>query len=169
MTRALLRSPENMMGAFRLFWQARNEVLTQGLITDNWGGIYSCTRIADIMAAWAKYPDIQLLSYKMHPDAEISAAAYEWRENGYASGMPRNEIMKNLRLEHVLPQREMTLHIGAMVDDGKNDEQIFDWIRTHYRVVVLTVQETLELNRRNRSRICPNRMDGIEMRSTERL
>ena len=163
MTRALLKSPEKMMSAFRLFWKARNEALEQGLITDNWGAIYSATRIADIMAAWYCYPDIQLLSYKMHPQAEMSAAAYAWRAQGQADGKSRDEIIKNLRIEHVLPQREMTIHLGQMVDAGNTDGEIFAWLKANYRVVVLTVEETLDLNRRNRSNICPNRMDGIEI------
>jgi hypothetical protein len=57
----------------------------------------------------------------------------------------------------------MTVHLGAMVDAGNTDEEIFAWLKANYRIVVLTVEETLELNRRNRSNICPNRMDGIEL------
>ncbi|WP_394729095.1 hypothetical protein [Altererythrobacter sp. GH1-8] len=163
MTRAKLKSPEKMMSAFRLFWEARNKALERNLITDNWGGIHSCTRIADIMAAWACYPNIQLLKYKMHPDAEMSAAAYAWREQGIADGLPESEIQANLKLEHVLPQREMTLTIGEMIDNGRTDEEIFVWLRANYRIVVLTAEETIELNRRNRSRICPDRLKGIEL------
>ena len=163
MTRAKLGSPEKMMSAFRLFWSARSEAVHQELITDNFGGIHSCTRIADIMAAWACYPDIQLLDYKMRPHAEMSAAAYSWREQGIAEGWSRDRILGNLKLEHVLPQRAMTLRIGEMIDAGANDADIFDWLRANYRIVALTSAETTELNRRNRSRICPDRLDGILM------
>ena len=100
----------------------------------------------------------------MHPQAEMSAAAYAWRAQGQAEGKSRDEIIKNLRIEHVLPQREMTIsNLGQMVDAGKTDEEIFAWLKANYRIVVLTVEETLELNCRNRSSICPNRMDGIEI------
>lgn len=169
MTRKINPTPESMMPAFRLFWQARNEAVGNGLLSDNWGAIYSCNRIATIMADFLCYDGMSTLSkpYKMHPSAQMSAAAFAHRERGLAQGLDASEITAGLKVEHVLPQREMTLRLGAMIDEGKTDTEILGWLKTNYRLVVLTNEETTELNRRNRSRICPNRMDGIVMQERD--
>ncbi len=154
------------MAPFRLFWAARNEAVAQGL-TDNGGAIHSCTRIADIIASqhvYAAQPTFgtALKGYEHHP--HISEAAYAARAAAQAAGLPPAKVAAMVEVEHILPQRAMTLHLGSMVDAGASDDEILAWLADNYRLVLLTPDERRQVDSVNRSRICAERLAGIKMR-----
>lgn len=159
--------PRSMMPIFRLFWHARNEARAMGL-TDNGGAIHSATRIADVIASNHVYPNQPRFgqSLKLSAKAEISAAAYDLRERALAEGLAPAKVAAQIEVEHFLPQRAMTIHIGQMVDAGATDEEILDWLTDNYRLVLLTREERRLVDSRNRSKLCSERLAGIAMRKT---
>ena len=145
---------ENLLPALRLFIEARNKAVESGF-TDNGGAIHSVERILDILSMHVCYPHLtHINSLKSDPTAEISAAAQEARQRG-----------EPLLIEHVLPQRAYARQIIALVNDGGSDEDLLAFIRENYRLVVLTADETVKLNRLNRSKITADRIAdaGVEL------
>jgi hypothetical protein len=47
-----------------------------------------------------------------------------------------------------------------MISNGKSDEEVLAFIRGNYRLVLLTEEETIRLNRLNRSRITEDRLEA---------
>lgn len=138
---------ENLIPALRLFIEARNKAVASGF-TDNGGAIHSVERIVDILSLHLCYPHLtHINNLKRDPDAEISVAAHEARGRG-----------ERLLIEHVKPQRAYAKAIIEIVNKGATDEELVAFIRQHYRLVVLTVDETSALNRLNRSRITDDRI-----------
>lgn len=138
---------ENLLPALRLFIEARNKAVESGF-TDNGGAIHSVERILDILSMHVCYPHLtHINSLKTDPEAEISAAAQEARQRGGP-----------LFIEHVLPQRAYARQVIALVNDGGSDEDLLAFIRENYRLVVLTADETMKINRLNRSKITADRI-----------
>lgn len=138
---------ENLLPALRLFIEARNKAVESGF-TDNGGAIHSVERILDILSMHVCYPHLtHINSLKTDPAAEISAAAQEARQSG-----------EPLFIEHVLPQRAYARQVIALVNDGGSDENLLAFIRENYRLVVLTANETMKINRLNRSKITADRI-----------
>ena len=150
--------PAEMLAPLRLFVDARRRALEAGF-TDNGGAIHSIERILDILAQRLCYPFISHInSLKKHPNADCSVAAFEARSTG-----------GRLFIEHVMPQREYARRICDMIESGASDEALLHYVRQTYRLVILTEEETLNLNRQNRSRLSPDRLAdaGIVVRAGE--
>lgn len=138
---------ENLLPALRLFVQARNEALKGGF-TDNGGAIHSVERILDILSMHVCYPHLSHInSLKTDPTAEISFHAYQARERG-----------EPLLIEHVLPQRAYAQKVIELLNDGATDEELLNFIKKNYRLVLLTSEETVNINRLNRSKITDDRI-----------
>jgi hypothetical protein len=73
-------------------------------------------------------------------------------------------------IEHVAPTREFTCK-AIEKTKYKSDKPLLQFIKTHYRLVHLTPEETIKLNRLNRSRMDPQRLEkaGIKMAKGTRL
>ena len=89
-----------------------------------------------------------------HPDAEFSLAALAAHERG-------DQVL----IEHVSPLRDLTRHAIGDLDRGATFEELVDFVRQHYRLVLLTADETRHLNRSNRSRMTADRLGeaGIQV------
>jgi hypothetical protein len=57
-----------------------------------------------------------------------------------------------------MPQRAFAQEVIQLVTSGTTDEEVLSFIQKNYRLVLLTPQETMALNRLNRSRITPDRL-----------
>jgi hypothetical protein len=62
---------------------------------------------------------------------------------------------KDLRIEHVGPMRELTIKAIELVTKHKSDGPLLRFIKKRYGIVILTGEETIQLNRQNRSKIDP--------------
>jgi hypothetical protein len=137
----------NLFPALRLFIEARNKALDLGF-TDNGGAIHSVERILDILSRRISYPSLgHINTLKKVPTAAISVAAYEARIRG-----------EKLLIEHVLPQRAYARKIIDLVKDGKTNDELVEFIKANYRLVLLTKEETKKLNKHNRSQILDDRL-----------
>ena len=83
--------------------------------------------------------------------ATHSLAAHAARERG-----------EPVEIEHVRPHRAYACEIIKLVGKGTSDEDLIDYIRNTYRLVLLTKAERRALDKQNRSRIDYKRLDGIE-------
>ncbi|XRD81766.1 hypothetical protein ISN76_11220 [Dyella halodurans] len=147
-------SPVTLLPALRLFIDARNRANEIGF-PDNGGAIHSVERILDILCHRVKYPFLRHInSLKTHPDAECSVGAQMARQRG-----------EKVLIEHVMPQRDFAKAVIKLVGDGATNEKVVSFIQEHYRLVLLSQEETTALNRLNRSRMTPNRLAdaGIEI------
>ena len=140
-------SPPTLLPPLRLFIDARNKAIEAGF-TDNGGAIHSVERILDILCQRVKYPHLRHInSLKKYPEAECSIDAHQARLRG-----------ESVLIEHVMPQRAFAQEVIRLVSNGGTDDEIISFIQKNYRLVLLSPQETMALNRLNRSRITPDRL-----------
>jgi len=65
-------------------------------------------------------------------------------------------------IEHVNPLRARAREVADLIATvDATDIEVAKYIKRKYRLMLLTPEETSKLNRRNRSRMEPNRLDGI--------
>lgn len=147
-------SPKSLLPALRIFIDARNAAIKLGF-TDNGGAIHSVERILDILCQRVKYPDLRHINdLKRDPTAERSVGAHQAILNGDA-----------VLIEHVMPKREFARHVIAIVESGASDNDIIQYVGETYRLVLLSREETIALNRMNRSRMTSDRIEdaGIKV------
>ena len=152
--RAVKYVPETLVPMFRKAARLRNEMLESGF-TDNGGAIHSAERILDILGQRLNYPSLtHINNLREYPGAEFSVAALAAHEQG-----------ERVLIEHVSPVRDLTRQAIGVLDKGATDEEFTDYVAKHYRLVLLTAEETQHLNRINRSRMRPDRLDqaGIQV------
>ena len=146
---------ETLVPMFRKAAAFRNEMLEAGF-TDNGGAIHSAERILDILGQRLKYPGLSHINnLREYPDAKFSEAAWAAHERG-----------EQVFIEHVSPTRDFTRHAIRLLDEGASDKEFTDYVVEHYRLVLLTKEETQRLNKINRSRMTPDRLGeaGIQVR-----
>lgn len=146
--------PKAMLGPLRLFAKARNEALRAGF-TDNGGAIHSVERILDILAQRLCYPHVSHANtLKKLLTTECSVGAYAARERG-----------EPVFIEHVMPQRAYAQRVIELIDSGATDDEVIDFIKRTYRLVLLSAGETSAINQANRSSLSDDRIAdaGIEL------
>jgi len=152
--RKSLYSNEIFIRMFRKAADLRNEMLEYEF-TDNAGAIHSAERIVNIMGLKLNYSEIgHINNLRKYEKAEFSEAALKAYRNG-----------SKVLIEHVAPLRDLTRKTIAEHDAGATDEELIKFIKDHFRLVLLTEEETLRLNKINRSKMTPDRLGeaGIEM------
>ena len=141
----------NLIPAFRLAAKLRNEMRAVGF-TDNGGAIHSAEKILNILGQRLVYPGLShqnnLCTY---PKGEFSAKA----RAAYARG-------EKVKIEHVSPVRDFTRRAIEKIDE-LDDDGFAKFVKTHFRLVLLTPEEQAQLNRKNRSKMSDDRLAGIEM------
>jgi hypothetical protein len=153
---------DNLIPMFLKAAVLRNEMIDAGF-TDNGGAIHSATRILDILGLCLNYPELSHINnLRRFSKAEFSAKALQALKRG-----------EEVKIEHVSPLREFTVAaINEILEaTGKPEpdarSRLERFVREHYRLVLLTTDEAAALNRKNRSRMCPDRLAGIEMATKE--
>jgi hypothetical protein len=140
-------SEKNLIPMLRKAAKFINELIKAGF-TDNGGAIHSAERILDILSYRIKYLGLKHINkIKEHADAEFSKAAMEAIDRG-----------ERVFIEHVAPLRALTRAIISAIEIGKSDRQLINLIKKHYRLVLLTAEETKRLNGINRSELHHDRL-----------
>jgi hypothetical protein len=121
--------------------------------TDNGGAIHCAERILDILGQRLNYPGLShgnaLRHYKM---AEFSDEAWALHQS-----------KKPVLIEHVSPRRQLTQMAIEKIQTA-SDAQFRAFVRRHYKTVLLSPDETLRLNRLNRSTVCSDRLSQAGIR-----
>lgn len=132
---------------FRKAASLRNEMIASGF-TDNGGAIHSAERILDILGCRLNYPGLSHINnLRNYPGAEFSPAALEAHERG-----------EKVVIEHVSPHRALTRGAIREIDNSASNQEFADYVRRHYRLVLLTAEEAQHLNRINRSEMTRDRL-----------
>lgn len=155
MTKIIPRSKYSIPGLieqFRIAAKARQAMLKAGG-TDNGGAIHSAARVLEFLALRVKYNTAgHIMSVRNSDAGEFSAKATAAHRRG-----------ERILIEHVAPMREFTCKAIELVTKYKSDQPLLRFIKKHYRLVHLTPEETIKLNRQNRSKMDPQRLAGIRM------
>lgn len=138
---------ELMVAMFRKAAALRNEMLGGGF-TDNGGAIHSAERIMNILGMGLNYPGLSHINNLRHSkDAVFSVEAWNLHQAG-------NKVL----IEHVSPLRHLTQMAIEEIGKGVTDDQFKDFVRQHYKLVLLSLSETLRLNKQNRSKVIDDRL-----------
>ena len=147
---------DNLVPMFLKAAALRNDMLASGF-SDNGGAIHSAERILDILGLWVKYPELTHRNgLKLIEAAECSEEAFRARRKG-----------ETVLIEHVSPLRDLTrkaIHAVEGLDQKAAQRKLVGFLEKHYRLVLLTPEETIRLNKENRSKMDPERLKGIKMR-----
>jgi hypothetical protein len=132
---------------FRLAAALRKQMLEVGF-TDNGGAIHSAERILNILGLRLCYPGLNHINnLRNHPNALFSPQALASHRAG-----------QKVLIEHVSPHRALTRLAIEQVEDGASDEAFSSFVKTHFKLALLTPAETIRLNKINRSKIASDRL-----------
>jgi hypothetical protein len=139
--------PATLIAMFRLAAKLRSQMLKAGF-TDNGGAIHSAERILNILGLRLCYPRLfHINNLKDYPSAKFSTRARAAHNAGV-----------KVLIEHVSPHRALTRLAIEKLEAGASDAAFTKFIKMHFQLVLLTKEETLHLNKLNRSRIDPDRL-----------
>lgn len=145
--------PAKLIAMFRLAAKLRNQMLEAGF-TDNGGAIHSAERILNILGLRLCYPGLSHLNnLRHHPSAKFSTKARAAHKAG-----------AKVLIEHVAPHRALTKLAIEQVEAGAGDDAFADFVRASFQLALLTQEETLHLNKLNRSKIDPDRLKSAGIR-----
>lgn len=138
---------------FRLAAQLRAAMLAAGF-TDNGGAIHGAERILNLLGLRLCYPNLSHIHHlRTLPDAPFSENALTAHQTG-----------QQVLIEHVNPHRALTRLAIQSVEEGATDGQLIDFVRSNFRLALLTKTETQRLNKLNRSRIEQDRLTAAGIR-----
>jgi hypothetical protein len=108
--------------------------------------------VLNILGLCLVYPDLgHINNLRKYNKAEFSVAA----KSAYARG-------DRVLIEHVSPVRDFTRTAINKIDE-LDDKGFARFVKKHFRLVLLTPDETAKLNRENRSKMDAKRLAGIRM------
>jgi hypothetical protein len=158
MAKASKYEPDQLIAMFRLAAELRRRMLEAGF-SDNGGAIHSAERILNILGQRLCYPGLtHINNLRHHPGAPFSEEALL----AYGAG-------GRVLIEHVSPHRELTRLAIGWIEAGHDDEQFKDLLTKHFQLALLTEQETLRLNKMNRSKIDAQRLEKAGIRLAARV
>lgn len=145
--------PLKLVEMFRLAAELRAQMIAGGF-TDNGGAIHSAERILNILGLRLCYPELSHINNLRHLlDAPFSEDALIAHKAG-----------QRILIEHVNPHRALTRSAIAEIEGGTTNSQFLEFVRTHFRLALLTEGETTRLNRLNRSKIDEDRLASVGIR-----
>lgn len=148
--------PDLLIKMFRKAAALRNEMVAAGF-TDNGGAIHCAERILDILGQRLNYPGLSHGNgLKHYKNAEFSDAAWELHQTNRA-----------VLVEHVAPRRHLTQMAIEKIQTA-SDAQFRIFVKRYYKTVLLSPDETLRLNRLNRSKVCSNRLSAAGIKVSVR-
>lgn len=146
--------PELMVAMICKAAALRNEMLGAGF-TDNGGAIHSAERIMNILGMGLNYPGLtHINNLRNFKDAVFSVEAWGLHQAG-----------DKVLIEHVSPLRHLTQMAIEEIGKGVTDDQFKEFVRQHYKLVLLSPSEALRLNKQNRSKVSTNRLSkaGVQL------
>lgn len=150
--------PELLIAMFRKAAAFRNEMLEFGF-TDNGGAIHSAERIMNILGLRLNYPGLSHINNLRHfEDAIFSVEARQLHQAG-----------EKVLIEHVSPLRHLTQMAIEVIGKKVTDDQFKDFVKKHYKLVLLSPSETQRLNKQNRSKVSADRLSsaGIQLHDAQ--
>ena len=147
-------TPDLLITMFRKAAMLRNEMIEAGF-TDNGGAIHSAERILNLLGLALNYPGLSHINNLRHfSEAIFSVEAWKLHQEG-------NKVL----IEHVSPVRHLTQMVIGEIASGADDNKLTEFVKEHYKLVLLSPAETRILNKQNRSKVSIDRLScaGIEL------
>src|ERR1019366_6461531 len=139
-----------LIAMFRKAAEFRNEMRAAGF-TDNGGAIHSSERILNLLGLRLNYPELgHQNNLRKSAKAEFSIAALKAHKRG-----------NPVKIEHLSPIRDFTCRAIENIKHGASDAQLRRFVRRHFKLVLLTPEEALRLNKQNRSKMTRNPCDRL--------
>lgn len=139
--------PTNLIAMFRLAATLRKQMLEAGF-TDNGGAIHSAERILNILGLRLCYPGLSHINnLRHHPNAQFSVKARAAHKAG-----------ERVLIEHINPHRALTRLAIEKIEAKASDADFETFVKASFRLALLTQEETLHLNKLNKSKIDPDRL-----------
>ncbi len=149
-------TPDFLVPMFRKAAALRNDMLDAGF-TDNGWAIHSAERILDMLGLYLNYRELpHINSLRKAPNAIFSVEALKLHKDG-----------NKVRIEHVSPRRHLTQMAIDRIGQKVTDAQFKEFVQQHYKLVLLSPEEATALDKKNRSKVDPNRLDGIAFPTRE--
>jgi hypothetical protein len=151
-------TPDLLVAMFRKAAALRNDMIEAGF-TDNGGAIHSAERILNLLGLALNYVGLSHINNLRHfKDAVFSVEAWKLHQAG-----------DKVLIEHVSPVRHLTQMVIAEIDRGASDDELKEFVKTHYKLVLLSPAETVLLNKQNRSKVSADRISraGILLAARE--
>jgi hypothetical protein len=146
--------PAKLISMFRLAAELRKQMLFVGF-TDNGGAIHSAERVLNILGLRLCYPGLSHINnLRNYPNALFSTKASVAHKAG-----------EKVLIEHVSPHRALTRLAIEKIEAGTSDADFTNFVKENFQLALLTREETIHLNRLNRSRIDSERLKvaGIKL------
>lgn len=149
-------NPDLLVAMFRKAASLRNEMIEAGF-TDNGGAIHSAERILNLLGLALNYSGLSHINNLRHfNEAVFSVEAWKLHQAG-----------GKVLIEHVSPVRHLTQMVIGEVGRGASDGELKEFVRAHYKLVLLSPAETASLNKQNRSKVSVDRLAGITLATRE--
>jgi len=151
-------TPEILAKAFLIAARARDEMLAIHF-TDNGGAIHSAERIINLLGLALNHAKLSHIN-KLKLDGNA-----EWSEDAYAARAKISDI----QIEHVSPLRALTVAAITHIEhkpEAQKAEFLQKFVKEHFRLALLTREQTAKLNKHNRSKMTLDRLAeaGLKMR-----
>src|SRR5262245_14349569 len=154
MTRSMLaakreskHTPEALIRLFRLAAEFRQKCKEAGF-ADNAGAIHSAERVLAMLGPRLVHPGMgHLNNYRKFDGAIFSEQARAAYDKG-----------ERVVIEHVAPHRALTALAIDKIQAGASDEEFAEFVRSMFKIVLLTPEEAVRLNKINRTKIDPERL-----------
>lgn len=147
MSKAGKYDPAKLIAMFRLAAKLRAQMLNAEF-TDNGGAIHSAERILNILGLRLCYPGLSHINnLRIYPNAKFSKKAHAAHKRG-----------QKVLIEHVSPHRALTRLAIEKINAGASDATFIKFVRKKFQLVLLTKEETDNLNKLNRSKLDPDRL-----------
>jgi hypothetical protein len=151
--------PALLIAMFRKAAELRNEMNKAGF-TDNGGAIHSAERILNILGMRLNYPGLNHINnLRNYRAAQFSSDAWELHRRG-----------EKVLIEHISPLRDLTRKAIEKIDSQVTDESFRRFVKQHFKLALLSPDETKRLNAQNRSKMHPSRLliAGIQVTQKSR-
>ena len=150
---ATRRKVEDLMPLFLEAAKFRNSVSPKGKL-DNVGAIHSASRVLDILGLLVRYPNLaHHRNIKRLKETECSVGVCASRR-------------RDAQIEHVQPLRALTIAAikAAKLTKPGAAKRVEAFLRKNYRLVLLTKEERSRLDKHNRTKIDPKRLEKAKIR-----
>lgn len=138
----------NLIRMFRLAAEFRRRCLDAGF-NDNMGAIHSAERILHLLGPILVHPGMGHLNNLRKYEGAI------FSKKALAAHLAGGKV----QIEHVAPHRALTCLAIDMIEEGISDDDFAKFIKSTFQIVLLTPEETAHLNKINRSKIDPDRLE----------
>ena len=158
MARPSKYEPLKLIAMFRLAAALRRQMQEVGF-TDNGGAIHSAERILNILGLRICYPGLtHINNLRNHPSAPFTAEALVAHKAG-----------EKVLIEHISPHRALTRLAIEQVEAGASDEEFIEFVKLNFQLALLTQDETMRLNKLNRSKMAADRLKSAGIHISQEL